>query len=208
MKQFLLAGLMFLFFVTPGVVEGQPGLQAGIQAPDFEAVTHKGEAIKLSDINKNGPIVLIFYRGGWCMYCNRQLQELQSRLGDFEAQGASIVAISVDLQENAAKSVEAKELGFTVISDPEANLLELYNLIYKVPDDLAKKYKEEYSIDLEAASGRSDHVIAIPAAYVIDRDGRIVFAYANRDYKVRANTDEILGVLKELIHLRSIDATE
>jgi len=198
MKRLLIICLIVLFFITPVIAEEQPGLQAGIQAPDFEAVTHKGEKIKLSDINKNGPVVLIFYRGGWCMYCNMQLQELQSRLSDFEAQGALIVAISVDLQENAAKSVEEKELGFTVISDPEANLLELYNVIYKVPDDLAKKYKEEYKIDLEAASGRNDHIISIPATYVIDQSSKIVFAYANRDYKIRKSPDEILDVLKSI----------
>lgn len=187
--------LIGLILSMPVMAEEMPGLSVGVQAPDFTALTHKGEDITLSTINKDGPVVLVFYRGGWCMYCNRQLQEIQSRLEEFKAQQASVVAISVDLQENAAKSVEEKELGFIVVSNPEANLLEIYNLVYKVPDDLAKKYREEYSIDLEAASGRSDHVIAIPATYVIDAEGKIVYAYANRDYKVRPSLDEILKAL-------------
>jgi len=198
MKKIFILSLMALFLIGPAIAEETLGLQTGIQAPDFKAVTYQGETIQLSEINQKGPIVLVFYRGGWCIYCNRQLQELQSRLEDFNAQGASVVAISVDLQENAANTVEEKELGFTVISDPDAKLLELYNLIFQVPDELAKKYKEEYSIDLEAYSGRTDHVISIPATYVIDRDGKIVFAYANRDYKVRTSSEKILEVLQSL----------
>jgi len=197
MKKIVIFGLLVLFFATSIVAQEEPGLQTGIQAPDFEALDHQGGPVRLSEINKVGPIVLVFYRGGWCMYCNRQLQALQSRLNDFKSFGTSIVAISVDLQENAAKSVEEKELGFTVISNPEADLLELYNLVFQVPDDIVKQY-EEYGIDLKAASGRDDHVISIPATYVIDRTGHIVFANANRDYTVRPSIDEILEVLQSL----------
>jgi len=189
--------IVLLLFATSVVAQEEPGLQAGIQAPDFEALTHQGIPVRLSDINKEGPVVLVFYRGGWCMYCNRQLQALQSRLDDFKSFGASIIAISVDLQENAAKSVEEKQLGFTVISNPEADLLQLYNLVFQVPDDVVKQY-EEYGIDLNAASGRDDHVISIPATYVIDRSGQIVFANANRDYTVRPSPEEILEALKLL----------
>lgn len=131
------------------------------------------------------------------MYCNRQLRDLQVHLDDFKGLGASVVAISVDLRENAAKSVEEKQLGFTVISDPEADLLQLYKLVYKVPDDIVKQY-EEYDIDLNAASGRDDHVISIPATYVISRGGQIVYAHANRDYIIRPNLEDILDVLKSL----------
>ena len=122
------------------------------------------------------------------MVCNRQLQELQTRIDDFKSFGAQIVAISVDLQENAAKTVEEEELGFTVISDPEAHLLELYNLVFQVPDDTVKQY-EEYGIDLKAASGRDDHIISVSATYVIDQSGQIVYVHANRDYKIRSCLD-------------------
>jgi peroxiredoxin len=197
MKKIAIFCFMALFLAASVFAQEEPGLQVGIQAPDFEALTYQGVPVKLSDINKEGPVVLIFYRGGWCMYCNRQLQALQSRLDDFNDLGASIVAISVDLQENAAKTVEEKQLGFTVISDPGAHLLELYGLIYQVPDDIVKQY-EGYQIDLKAASGRDDHIISIPATYVIDRAGKIVFAYANRDYKIRKSPDEILEVLRAI----------
>jgi len=197
MKKIITFGLMMLFVATSIVAQEEPGLKSGIQAPDFEALSHQGDPVHLSHIYNEGPVVLVFYRGGWCMYCNRQLQALQSRFDDFKSYGASIVAVSVDLQENAAKSVEEKELEFTVISDPEAHLLELYNLVFQVPDDTVKQY-EGYGIDLKAASGRDDHIISVPATYVIDQSGQIVYAHANRDYKIRPSLDEILDVLKSL----------
>lgn len=198
MKKISIFSFMVLLFTVLVAAQEMPGLQNGIQAPDFEALTYQGSPVRLSDINKEGPVVLVFYRGGWCMYCNRQLQDLQSHLDAFKSLSASIVAISVDLQENSAKSVEEKQLEFTVISDPGADLLELYNLVFQVPDDTVKKY-EEYGIDLKAASGRDDHVIAIPAMYVIDQNGRIVYAHANRDYTIRPNLGDILDVLKSLV---------
>ena len=130
------------------------------------------------------------------MYCNVQLQAYQKQLEDFKALGASIVALSVDKVENAAKTVEEKELGFQVVSNTDARVLEQYDLIYKVPDDLAAKYKKDYKIDLEAASGRDDHVIAISATYVIDQNGQIIFASASENYKVRPSVEEILNVLQ------------
>lgn len=189
-----------MIFCSIGLATAQDklGLAVGVKAPDFTAQTHKGEAVTLSDIYTKGPVVLVFYRGGWCMYCNRQLQALQQKLGEFQAQQASVIAASVDLQDKAAKTVEENELGFTVISNPEAHLLEKYNLVYNVPDDLAKKYKEEYEIDLEASSGRSDHVIAVPATYVIDTSGTIVYAYVNRNYKVRPSLDDVLEAVKSI----------
>ncbi len=198
MRKLILCLAIGFLIVSVSSADEDLGLPVGTQAPDFKATTHDGGQVQLSRVTKDGPAVLIFYRGGWCMYCNRQLQELQSRLGDFERYGASIIAISVDRQEKAAESVTEKGFGFTVVSDPQADLLKLYNIIYHVPDELVKKYKEEYSIDLEEDSGETHHIIAVPAAYVVDKAGAIVFAYANEDYKVRVSTDELLEVLKGL----------
>jgi len=80
MKIIVASSLMVLFLATSIVALEEPGLQTGIQAPDFEAFTHQGSPVRLSDINKEGPVVLVFYRGGWCMYCNMQLQALQTAL--------------------------------------------------------------------------------------------------------------------------------
>lgn len=196
MKKIYLTVLISTFLTMTALAKDQPGLAVGVQAPDFEAVNYKGEEVRLSNYYQDGPVVLIFYRGGWCMYCNLQLQAFQKELDEFKNLGVPIVALSVDRVQKAAETVAGKELGFEVVTNPEADILEAYGLIYKVPDELAKKYKEEYNIDLEAASGQTHHIIAIPATYVVDQNGIIIFAYANVDYKVRPEVEEILEFLK------------
>jgi len=198
MKSVLCALLMVACTVSYAIAQDQPGLNAGIKAPDFTATNHLGKKIQLSQFYKNGPVVLVFYRGGWCPYCNLQLNDLQSKINEFNAKNATIIAVSIDKASKSAETANKNNLDFDVIGNPGGDILKAYDLVYQVPDDLAKKYKEEYNIDLEAASGRTDHVIAIPATYIIDTTGTITFAYANEDYKVRPSPGTILQELEKL----------
>lgn len=175
-----------------------PGLRAGDKAPDFEAATHEGGAVRLSDLYASGPVVLIFYRGAWCPYCNLHLRQFEQSLEDIRSYGAEVLAVSVDKPEYGQKTVTEGELDFQVVSDTEASILENYKLVFQVPEELAEKYRGEYGIDLEAHSGRTDHVIAVPATYVVDREGVIRFAYADADYKVRAAPEQVLQALDAL----------
>lgn len=197
MKTFILSMVMI---VCATVVSAQntPGLNVGDQAPDFTALTYENQSVTLSDYYKNGPVVLIFYRGAWCPYCNVHLKSFQGRISDFENLGAKIVAVSVDKPEYVKKTVQQEGLSFDVVSDAEGDILHAYNVVFTVPEELAQKYKNEYKIDLEAHSGRGDHVIAVPATYVIDTKGQIVFANANLDYKVRSTPQEVVEILKNL----------
>jgi len=200
--------LLFLFLVAmscliPIVGKAQeqetPGLKTGMMAPDFTASAYTGNKVTLSAYYKNGPVVLIFYRGEWCPFCNLHLKSFQEHLEELKQLGATVLAVSVDKPDYGAKIVQKESLGFEVISDPHADILQAYNVIYKVPDELAQKYINEYHIDLQAHSGRTAHVIAVPATYVIDKTGKIVFAYANVDYKVRTKPEEVLEALKKLV---------
>jgi len=174
------------------------GLKVGTMAPDFTAKTYMGNKVVLSDIYKKGPVVLIFYRGTWCPFCNLHLKAFQSRLKDFEKFGATILAVSVDKPDSEAKIVKDNSLGFEVISDTQAEILKAYKVVYQVPDGLVQRYRSEYKIDLETYSGRKDNVIAVPATYVIDKAGKIIFAYANEDYQLRTHPQEVLDVLERL----------
>jgi len=205
----LIAGMVFFIYgvlFTGGEEMAQDtrfskkeiGLRVGTIAPDFTGETYRGNAVRLSDLYRNGPVVLIFYRGAWCPYCNLHLRAFQQRFNDFKALGATILVVSVDKPEYSTKTVQDDALGFKVISDPGTEILEKYNVIYHVSDELAEKYLNEYKIDLEKHSGRKDHVIAIPATYVIDKTGKIVFGYANEDYKVRTEPQEILNFLENM----------
>ncbi len=198
MRKFIFISLILVLSTSFAQAQTEPGLSVGAEAPNFETVNFKGDPIQLDDITQKGPVVLLFYRGSWCRFCNLQLQAFQSRLTDFEKRGVSIIAISVDKPEKSAEMVQTKEFGFEVISNPEADLLEQYAVMFHVPEKTAKMYKEKYHIDLVAASGRTDYLIAVPAVYVVDQTGTIVFAYANEDYKVRKSPDEILEVLDNL----------
>ena len=174
------------------------GLKAGDAAPDFEVKNYLGQRVVLSDVLKQGPVVLIFYRGGWCKYCNIQLKAYQDKLDAFQALGVTILALSVDTVESSAESVRDKALGFEVLSNPDAAILDLYHVRYQVPEELAKLYKEKYGIDLEKASGRTDRVIAVPGTFVIDQQGTIRYAYANEDYRARPAPEEILDVIRSM----------
>ena len=180
------------------VSNNEIGSQVGTTAPDFTGETYRGTTVRLSDLYLNGPVVLIFYRGAWCPYCNLHLKAFQGKFTEFKDLGVTILAVSVDKPQYAQKTVQDDALGFEVISDPGAEILEKYNVIYRVPPDLANKYLNEYKIDLQIHSGRNDHIIAVPATYVIDKTGKIVFAYANEDYKVRTQPQEIIDFLRSL----------
>ncbi len=174
------------------------GLAVGQVAPNFKADNYKGQPVALADYVKQGPAVLLFYRGGWCRYCRAQMQAYQEQLPAFTALGVSVVAVSVDTVPAAARFVEENNLGFEVVSDSSALTLDLYKVRYQVPLELADLYKEKYGIDLEQASGRTDRIIAVPATYVIDQQGKILYAYVNEDYRVRPAPEDIIEFIRKL----------
>jgi len=142
MKSVLCALLMVACTVSYAIAQDQPGLNAGIKAPDFTATNHLGKKIQLSQFYKNGPVVLVFYRGGWCPYCNLQLNDLQSKINEFNTKNATIIAVSIDKASKSAETANKNNLDFDVIGNPGGDILKAYDLVYQVPDDLAKKYKE------------------------------------------------------------------
>jgi len=175
------------------------GLAVGADAPPISSKDVNGNLFELNQAAAEGPVVLVFYRGGWCPYCSTQLRGLQAdALPEIKKAMGKLVAISVDKMESALKTKEKESLGMTVLSDPTARILKSYDVDYKVPDELAEKYIKKYKIDLEAHSGQKHHIIAVPAVYVIDENSKITFAYVNEDYKVRAQVDDILAAVKAL----------
>lgn len=193
------AHAMELNMPTEPMANDAPGLRIGDLAPDFSGVTQDGKNVKLSELYQKGPVVLIFYRGAWCPFCNLHLRSFQEKLTEFEAMGTTLLAVSVDKPEYTQKTFEAQSLGYDVISDPDARIIKSYKLSFWVLEALAQKYKNEYGIDLEIHSGRSDYLIAVPATYGIDTDGIIQFAYANLDYKTRVTPEKVISALNEML---------
>lgn len=172
---------------------GAEPLKQGDSIPDVTLRNENNEAVQLRKLTSERPTVLIFYRGGWCPYCSRQLSGLLDIQDDLKAAGFQMVAISIDQPSKIKETPKRDELSYVLLSDVDANVSEAFGIAFQVPDELVKKYKESYNIDLEAASGQTHHKLPHPSVFVINREGVIQFAYVNEDYKVRLEPKKILA---------------
>ena len=170
-------------------------LQVGDAAPDFVLPDALGNAVTLADLRAQGPVVLSFYRGAWCPYCNLELQLLQQALPDIQALDATLVAISPQTPDNSLTLAEKHGLAFPVLSDAGNAVARRFGLVFTVPESLRAVY-DKLGIDIAAHNGDGSFELPVPGTYVVGRDGTIAFAYANVDYTRRVATAEILEALR------------
>jgi peroxiredoxin len=170
-------------------------LKAGDQAPAFTLNDPDGQAISSADLLAQGPLVVSFYRGVWCPYCNMELQALQAALPDFDKLGASLVAISPQTAVNSRKSVRQNALGFPILSDPHNDVAAAFGLRFAMPDYLIELYKSLKN-DLPAFNGDPSWTLPMPARYVIAQDGTILYAEVNPDYTRRPEPEDMLPALR------------
>jgi peroxiredoxin len=141
------------------------------------------------------PLVLTFFRGGWCPYCNLHLAELRKAEGELKEMGFDIWFISIDRPELLYDSLEQSDIGYTILSDSGLEATRAFGLAFRVSDETVERYKT-YDIDLEAASGESHHVLPAPSTFIIASDGMIRFQYTNPDYAVRLHPDVLLAAAR------------
>lgn len=163
--------------------------------PNLQPATIEGKPFDLDKAVRSKPTVLIFYRGGWCPFCNMQMGQLEEIEPKLEALGYQILAISADNPAHLKESIAKHQLTYTLLSDTDMAAAKAFGLAFRV-DDATYAQMKNHNVDLEAASGRTDHILPVPAAYVLDRKGVIKFAYANPDFKVRVNPDDLLQAAK------------
>ncbi len=173
-------------------------LLIGASVPDVTLRTAKGESFNLKAAAAKKPTVLIFYRGGWCPYCNTYLGQLQAAEADLLNLGYQILAISPDRTPKLGESVEKGKLTYTLLSDSSMTAAQAFGIAFRVDDATLEKYKG-YNIDLEAASGEKHHLLPVPAVFIVGTDGVIAFVYANPDYKVRLAPEVLLAAAKAAI---------
>ena len=171
-------------------------INVGDYAPEFDLPNVVGKRVSLYDRLANGPVVLVWYRGGWCPYCNLQLQQLQASLDDIEAAGGQVIAISPELPDMSMSTREKNNLKFEVLSDIDNRVAELYQLAYTVPDYVVDHY--DMSVTLNQHNGNDSKRLPLAVTYVIDRDGVVQYAFLDADYKNRASAQEIITELKEI----------
>ena len=172
-------------------------LKAGDKAPSFTLDDPDGKPVDSDALLVKGPLVISFYRGVWCPYCNFELQALQEALPAIAARGASLVAISPQTAPNSRKSQRDNKLDFPILSDSKSEVADAFGLRFALPDYLVELYKS-FKNDLPAFNNDPAWVLPMPARYVVGTDGIIAYAEVNPDYTQRPDPSELLPVLDRL----------
>ena len=176
---------------------GKNAILVGDRAADFTLPNATGTPVSLYEVLKQGPVVLSFYRGGWCPFCSLELQALQSILPDIRALGATLIGVSPETPDNSLSTVEKQQLEFEVLSDQGNQVARDYGLLFTVYEEMRPLYLE-WGFDLPAVNGEDSWEIPVPATYVIDANGIIRAGYVNKDYTKRMEPDDILAALREM----------
>lgn len=174
-------------------------LKIGDKAPDFSLPNAQGQERNLYDLLAEGPVVISFYRGGWCPYCNDQLYAYQEKLAEIEAMGAQLVAISPEKPQSMVDTVLSRGLTFEVLSDTGNKVIREYGLIWNVTEKdrirTERFVKEKTGATLAEYNGIEHPELPIPATYVISQEGVITYAFVNENYKERAPLPEVLAAI-------------
>jgi len=177
--------------------QAQRAKKAGDTAPEFSLKDPDGNPVSSRELLARGPLVVSFYRGVWCPYCNLELQALQGALPQIAARGASLVAISPQTAPNSRKSQRDNKLDFPILSDVKSEVANAFGIRFALPDYLAEVYKT-FGNNLPVINDDPAWVLPMPARYVIDTDGVIAYAEVNPDYTQRPDPSELLPVLDRL----------
>ena len=191
---FLLIGSVFSFLTN--AQEKPEGLFINSKAPDFKATDQYGKEIRLKDVLKDSVVVLIFYRGQWCPYCNKQLKKLEDSLQLIKDKKAKLIAITPENTENISKTIEKTKASYSLLYDKEMKIMKVYAVAFEVDERTVSRYKNA-DIDLATANGQKDKVyLPVPAVYIINKEGTITYRFFEADYKKRPSVSEILENLR------------
>lgn len=172
-------------------------LNVGAKMPDFTLNDALGNKVSSANLLKQGNLVVVFYRGAWCPFCNKYLHTLQENLPRIKENGGVLVAISVENADRSMAIAKKNELAFTVLSDPGLMVARMFKIVYQMPDALNERYKSG-GIDLAKMNSMDKAELPISATYVVKKNREIVFAHIEPDYKKRAEPNDIVAALAKL----------
>ena len=180
----------------------EPGLKVGMSAPDFQLSNAFGEKVKLSKRLVDWPVVLAFYRGAWCPFCNIELNALQNSLPYFKKYNASLIAVTPQKPDKSKEQLEKAEYTFEVLSDLDDSVMKSYNLYFEVPQEVHELYKNRFNFDITDYNGKDRFGLPVPGTFVIDQNGIIQAVYAETDYKKRMEPADIIRSLKVITNTK------
>ncbi len=176
-------------------LSAQTGLKKGDEAPTFTATDNAGKMLDMKALLKDHKsVVLFFYRGEWCPYCNKHIAQLQDSLSLLSAKGAYVIAVTPETNEAIGKTIQKTHASFSIVQDKGYTIMKNYKVNYSLDDATVARYKG-FGLDLNKANGNTDHVLPVPATYVINISGKIAFVHFDKDYTRRASVNDIMQVL-------------
>jgi peroxiredoxin len=190
MKQTFLIAFLFLS-LSSFAQDISNQFSVGDKAPSFAAKDQNGKVIKSKQILKEKELILVFYRGQWCPYCNRHLMHLEENIEKFTQAGAQLVAISPELPSEIDKTLEKTKSSYPILFDKDSKIMKKFGVDFVLDKKTQKRYKK-YGVDLEKANGNSSQTLPVPATYIIGKDGKIKYMHFDPKYSNRSTAEEIL----------------
>lgn len=180
-----------------GTRQDKIGLAPGAKVSNFKVEDHIGNSISMAQLSELAPLLVVFYRGGWCPFCNLQIRQLTEAWPQFKQRNVMPVVISVDKPDAAALAQRQYDIPFPVLSDPDLLAHNAFEVTMKIDDEHIPKYKE-YGIDVEQWSGRDHHTIAVSSAFIVAKSGEVLWSHSSLDYKTRPSVKQLLKVIDGL----------
>ncbi|SAL34647.1 AhpC/TSA family protein [Caballeronia cordobensis] len=177
--------------------QAERSLKAGDIAPTFTLATAEGELVSSTDMLERGPLVVTFYRGAWCPYCNLDLQAIEEVAADIRSLGATLVSVSMQTAVNSLKSQRQNKLSYPILVDEGGKTADAFGIRFRLQDELIDAYKG-FKVDLPDINGEPSWTLPMPARYVIAPDGTIAYAEVSPDYTQRPDPSELVAVLRRL----------
>ena len=172
-------------------------LNVGATIPSFELKDATGKLVSSRDLMKDGNLVIVFYRGSWCPFCNTYLHTLQTRLTDITGAGGKLVAISIENPDASMAVAKKNEVQFTVLSDPDLYTAKKFGIVYVLPAATDQAYKS-HGLDVAKHNAMAKPELPLAVTYVVDKHGKIVYAYLDADFRKRAEPDVIVANLQKI----------
>lgn len=177
-----------------GISDAAP--KQGEALASFTLSNQLGETRSLEQLLEQGPLVITFYRGGWCPYCNLELKAYQDVLPELKQAGANLVAITPELPDQSLSTAEKNALQFEVLSDPQSRYAKELGLVFSLPEELRPIYLS-FGIDVEAHNGEGQFDLPLAATFVVAQDKTIISAFVDADYTKRQEPSEIVALLSK-----------